>query len=179
MLLCVFPAKLCGRIKTWVPAVAVCVQVFLSGFQSRPNGGRGRPIECTALYQCMSSHVHVCGVYTCQPEASVLNSLSMCDESSGWEKSGALRGLSWPLTNWILKRLSICQGLNSYFALPRSGLSYLFGFESPSLHRPLCLPLFLPLYLNSHDAECERERCSKRVRQIKKREHPPLVRLSS
>ncbi len=55
--------------------------------------------ECMVLYLSMSSHVHVCGAYICLPEASVLNSLSMCDESNVWEKSSALHGLSWPLTN--------------------------------------------------------------------------------
>lgn len=90
-------------------------------FIQRPNCGRGHLIEWVhALYLCISSHVHVCGAYICLPGASVLNSLSMCDESSGWEKSNTLHGLSWPLANWILKRLSICQGLGSHFALPLS-----------------------------------------------------------
>lgn len=149
-------------------------------FRGQTVGVDARLNECRALYLCRSSHVHVCGAYICLPGASVLNSLSMCDESSGWEKSSTVHGLSWPLTKWILKRLSICQGLQFVFCSAPISLPYLFGFVSPSLYLPLCLSLYLVLYslliLNRH-AECER--CSKRVRQIKKREHPPLIRLSS
>lgn len=55
--------------------------------------------DCLASYLSVSSHVHVCGAYVCLPEAGVLNSLSMCDESSGWEKGSVLHGLFRPLTN--------------------------------------------------------------------------------
>lgn len=102
--------------------------------------------ECMALYRRMSSHVHVCGAYICLPEASVLNSLSMCDESSGWEKSSALHGLSRPSHKLNSKdaidlsrsQFEFCSGPNS--------LSYLCGFLSPCLHLPLCLSLNLLLY---------------------------------
>lgn len=125
-----------------------------------------------ASYLCMFSHVHVYGAYICQPEASVLNSLSMCDESSGWEKSGALHGLSRPLTNWILKRLSICQGLNSYF--PPHQSRYLI-YLSLCLHLcifncvRLCIVFFISCSFWIDAMQNVAERCSKRVRQIKKK----------
>lgn len=119
---------------------------------------------------CMSSHVHVCGAYICLPEAGVLNSLSMCDESSGWEKSSALHGLSWPLTNWILKRLSICQGLNSYFALPLSRYLIYLALCLPLCVHCICLCIFSFISRSFWIDVMQNvgERCSKRVRQIKK-----------
>lgn len=117
--------------------------------------------EYMALYLCMSSHVHVCGAYICLPEAGVLNSLSMCDESSGWEKE---QRVAWPL--------SVSHKLNSKEAIDLSGsqmvfcsapvsLSHLSGFTFPSLCFPLCLAFHLLLYfflsLNRRDAECGRE----------------------
>lgn len=68
-------------------------------FKAQTVGVEALQNECMALYPCMSSHVSVCRVYVCLPGASVLNSLSMCDESSGWEKSSTLHGLYWPLAN--------------------------------------------------------------------------------
>lgn len=90
----------------------------------------------------MPSHVHVCGAFICLPEASVLNSLSMCDESCGWEKNSALHGLSWPLANGILKSLSICQGLTLSFALLLSHYLIYLALRPLSLYRPLCSPLY-------------------------------------
>lgn len=57
-------------------------------------GGGACLNECVALYVYVLTCTCACGAYICSPGASVLNSLSMCDESGGWEKSGALRGLS-------------------------------------------------------------------------------------
>lgn len=171
-------AKLLRWVRWWLQC-----RCFIQCF----NRGRAVAVEaqlneCTALYLCVSSHVHVCGAYICLPEASVLNSLSMCDESSGWEKSSALHGLSRPLTNWILKRLSICQGFNSSFALPLSRyLIYLALYLPLCVHRIcLCIFFFISLLvMNRHDAECGREMQQACETDKKTREHPPLVRLSS
>lgn len=133
-------AKLLCKVQWWLQC-----RCFIQRFNRGQTVGVDAWLnECMALYLCMSSHVHVCGTYICLPEASVLNSLSMCDESSGWEKSNALHALSWPLTNWILKRLSICQGLNSSFALPLSHyLIYL------ALYRPLSVSSSVSVFVSS------------------------------
>lgn len=107
-----------------------------AGVDPRLNVCRAR-----ALYAPL--HVHACGAYVCLLGVSVLNSLSMCDESSGWERSSTLCGPCWPLAYWIQKRLSICQGLGSCFAAPLSRyliylalylhLCILFAFVPPPL----------------------------------------------
>lgn len=124
-----------------------CPAECWSGFSAGVSFRRPRPQGCGRCIETayMSSHVHVCGGYMCQLGASVLNSLSMCDESSGWEKSATVHGLTWPLTIWILKTLSICQGLGSHFAPSPISPSYLFVFVSPSLYLLLCLSLYLAL----------------------------------
>lgn len=135
--------------------------------------------ECMALYRCMSSHVHVCGAYICLPEASVLNSLSMCDESSGWEKSSALHGLSRPSHKLNSKNAIDLSGSQFKFCSGPNSLSYLCGFVFPCLHLPMCLSLYLLLYfllifwIDITQNVRERERCSKHVRQIKKERASP------
>lgn len=88
--------------------------------------------ECMALYLCVSSHVHVCGAYICLPEASVLNSLSMCDESSGWEKE---QRVSWPL--------SASHTLNSKGAIDLSRSQFQFC-SAPISHYLIYMALYPP-----------------------------------
>lgn len=108
---CTLKAELC-----FVHNPAECWGGFSAGGLFR----RPRPQGCgrwiATAYMSLRVHVFLGGGEGgCLLGASVLNSLSMCDKSSGWEKNGTVHGLTWPLTFWILKTLSISQGLGLPF----------------------------------------------------------------